>query len=223
MELHEQPLRLLRRAVHVVDAEVDRVLARLLRHVARIEVLVPVSPGLAAVVREPDADRRDRERDARRIARPGRDRVHAHAARARAPVGTRRLLPERLVQLPARAAVVALEEDARRAACVQVVVVLGGHDRPEALERLLGVLGELDAARLLPLGREVVGVEDLRPVERRGHAGERAARCARRASRTRPARRRNGATSPRMLAAVALEHEQALLRSDQKLSHCSPS
>ena len=40
------------------------------------------------------------ERDPRRVARPGRDRVHAHAAGAGAPVGPRRLLPERLVQLP---------------------------------------------------------------------------------------------------------------------------
>ncbi len=116
----------------------------------------------------------------------------------------------------------ALEEDAGRAAGVEVVVVLGGNDRPESLERLLGVLGELDAARLLPLGREIVGVEDLRPVERGRHARERApgARVARR-----ELDRLAGEVPRRHLEcpAVALEHEQALLRSDQKLSHCSPS
>ena len=183
-----------------------------------------MAPGLAAVVGEPDADRRDRERDARRVARPGRDRVHAHAACARAPIGARRLLPERLVELPARAAVVALEEDAGRAAGVEVVVVLGGHDRPEPLERLLGVLGELDAAR--PAATRPRDRRCRRSSARRTRTSRRrtCARCARRASRTPPARRRSARdVTSNGSPAVALEYEQAFLRSDQKLSHCSPS
>ena len=144
--------------------------------------------------------------------------MHAHAARAGAPVGPRRLLPERLVQLPGRAAVAALEEDAGRAACVQVVVLLAGHDRPQALERLLAVLGELDAVRLLPLAGEVVGVEDLRPVERGGDAREVAA-AARVAHRELDRLARECARRDLERAVVALEHEQALLRADEKLGH----
>src|SRR5262249_52751577 len=107
--------------------------------------------------------------------RPRCDRVHAHPARAGAPVRPRRLLPERLVQLPGLPAVEALEEDAGRAARIEMTVVLGRDDRPEPLERLLGSLRELDALGLLPLGGEIVGVEHLRPVERRRHTGEVAA------------------------------------------------
>ena len=192
---------------------------RLLGHVARVEVLVPVAPGLAAVVREPHADGRDGERDLRRIARPGRDRVHAHAACTRAPLRPRRLLPERLVELPRRASVVALEEDAGRAACVQVVVVLGGDDRPQPLERLLRVLGELDTAGLLPLARRIVGVEDLRPVEGGGDAGEQpaAARIARRELDRLAGEGARGHLE--RIARRPLEHEQALLRSDEQLRH----
>ena len=36
------------------------------------------------------------------------------------------------------------EEDARRAACIEMTFVLGGHDRPQPLERILGVLRELE-------------------------------------------------------------------------------
>ena len=99
-----------------------------------------------------------------------------------------------------------------------LVVVLGGHDRPESLEGLLGVFWELDPTGLLPLGREVVGMEDLRSVERGGHARERAAgaRVARREldGLTREVPRRD-----LECVTAALEDEQALLRSDQKLGH----
>ena len=153
VELHEEPLGLLRVPVHVVDAEGERVLAGLLGHVARVEVLVPVPPRLAAVVGEPDADRRDRERDAGRIARPRRDRVHAHAARARAPLGTGRLLPERLVQLPARAAVVALEEHARRAAGIEVPSSSAGTTVQSRSSGFSASSGSSRPLGLLPFGR----------------------------------------------------------------------
>ena len=135
VELHEQPLRAAGRAVEVVDAEVDRVALRLVREVAGDDALVAVAPRRAAVVGQPDADGRDREREPVRIARPRHDRVQAEPAAAGLPVRSRRVLPERALQLPRRAAVAALEQDARVAAGVQRAVVLAGDDDPDPLER----------------------------------------------------------------------------------------
>ncbi len=175
VELHEQPLRPGRGAMHVVHAEGEGVLPRVLGQVAGHQALVPVAPGPTAVVREPDADRRDAHRQLAGIARPGRDRVQAHASGAGSPLGSRRLLPERLVELPRRPAVTALEEHAGIAARVEMVVLDPRNDRPEPDQRLLLAFREREALGLLPLSGGIVGDEDLRPVEGRGHAGEVAA------------------------------------------------
>ena len=102
-----------------------------------------------------------------------------------------------LVELPGRAAVVALEEHARRAARVEMPVVLCRHDRPEPLQRQLRVLGQLDPGRLLPLGRTDRPCRRSSARRRRRSRMRRSGRCARRASRTRRARRRTRATSRR--------------------------
>src|SRR5262249_61861591 len=102
-----------------------------------------------------------------------------------------------------------------------VSVVLRWDDRPETLERLLGVLRQLEAVGLLPLAGEVVGVEDLRPVER-GRDGRQGATVPRVARREldRLAREVPWGDLERRTS-FALEHEQALLRSHQKPSHPS--
>ena len=123
-----------------------------------------------------------------------------------------------LVELPVHAAVAALEEDARRAARVEEPVLLAGDDRPDALERLLPVLGKLEALRLLPLACGVVRHEDLRPVERGRDAGEVAA-APRVADRELDRLAGERARGDLERAVVALEREQALLRSDEKLGH----
>ena len=68
VELHEQPLGLARRAPDVVDAVLDRVVARLLGQVVGLDARVRVAPRRAAVVGEPHADGRDRDEQARRVA-----------------------------------------------------------------------------------------------------------------------------------------------------------
>jgi hypothetical protein len=104
-----------------------------------------------------------------------------------------------------------------------VSVVLGGHDRPEPLERLLGVLRKLDAARLLPFGGEVVGVEDLGAVEGGGDACE-VPPAARVAGRELDGLAREVARGHlECRSGLALQYEQALLRSDEKLGHRSTS
>jgi hypothetical protein len=140
--------------------------------------------------------------------------VQAHAASAGRPFGARRLLPEPLVQLPGHSAVAALEEDARIAARVQEPVLLAHHDRPQPLERLLLLLGECDALGLLPLAGRVVGDEDLRPVPHGRHAGEVAA-APRVAHSELDGLAGERARGDLELAVIALEREQALLRSHQ--------
>jgi len=116
VELHEQALGPARRALEVVDAQLRRLLAALLRHVARHDSRVAAPPALAAVVGQPDAGRRDADGEPVRLAGPGRDRVQAQSAAAGLPVRPRRVIPEAAVDRPALAAVVALEQHARVAA-----------------------------------------------------------------------------------------------------------
>ena len=141
---------------------------------------------------------------------------------AGAPVGPGRVIPEPAVELPGGAAVTALEQDARVAAAVDEAVLLTRDDHPEALERLLLALRQLEALALLPLAGRVVRDPHLRAVEPRRHRREVApgARVARRVldrlARERPCR------DLERPACVALEHEQALPRAHQKLCHRSP-
>jgi len=58
--------------------------------------------------------------------------MQAHAAGARVPLRSRRLLPEPLVQLPVEAAVSALEENAGISARIEEAVFLSRSHRPEA-------------------------------------------------------------------------------------------
>ena len=68
----------------------------------------------------------------------------------------------------------ALEEHAGRSAGVEVIVVLGGDDRPETLERLLGVLRELETGGLLPLtGRVVRDLNSMKKLSLTGRHGTR--------------------------------------------------
>jgi hypothetical protein len=67
----------------------------------------------------------------------------------------------------------ALEQDAGITPCVQGPVGLAAGDDPDPLERLIAAFGQGDAVGLLPLRAWiVVRVEDLRPVEGRGHGRE---------------------------------------------------
>ena len=224
VELHEEAPRPGRCALDVVDAAACVLVGqRLLRQVARVEAGVAAAPAAPAVVAQPDPGRRDRHGEAVRIARPGADRVQAEAAAAGLPAGARGLLPEPGVDLPRRAAVGALEEDARVSPRVEDAVAGAAGDHPDPLERLLGALGQLDAVRLLPLaGGIAVGVEDLRPVERGGDAGQQppAARIAQREVDRLPGERarRDLELRPRL----PREQEDALLRANHQLRHLIP-
>ena len=176
VKLHEQPLGPGGGALEVVHAEVDRGRPRLLGQVVGDDALVAVAPRRAAVVGEPHAGGGDREREPVRIARPRRDRVHRQAAGVAPPARARRVLEQRPVELPRRAAVAAFEQHARVAAGPQPRAVLVAGDHPHALERLVAAPRQRDALRRLPLAAEqVVGEPDPRAPERRRDRGEQAA------------------------------------------------
>ena len=198
-----------------------------LREVARREAAVAAPPAAAAVLGQPHAGGRDRNREAVGISGPGADRVQAQAAAARLPFRARGLVPEALIDLPVGAAVVALEQHAGIGAHVQRARRLTGRDHPDALECLVAALGQRHALRLLPIRAGVaVGVEQLRPIEGRGHSREQAsaARVAQRVVNGLSGKRTGsdleavgGATT-----CLALEQEQTLLGPDNQLRHPQP-
>ena len=218
VKLQEQPLGVGRRALDRMDAEVVGLRLHLLGHVARDETRVAAPPGRAVILGEPDARRRDAEREAVGLAGPRHDRVDAQPAAAGLPVRPAGLVPQPLVDRPGLARVAALEEHAGIGACVEHVV-LAGDDRPHARQRGVLTLGQGQALGLRPLPADIVGVEDLRPVERRRHRRQHAAaagiahRVVDRIAGERP--RGLGELAPRL----ALEGKQALLRADEQLRH----
>ena len=129
------------------------------------------------------------------------------------------MLPQRLVELEAGAAVAALEQRAGVAAGVHRALALAGDDHPDPLERRVAALGQRDAAGLLPLAGGVVGVPELRPVERRGDRGVHPPgpgvpqRVLDRLAGEQPRR------DLERRARLPLEHDQALLRPHQQLGH----
>jgi hypothetical protein len=192
---------------------------RLLGQVARDEPLVAMAPRAAAVLGQPHADGGHREREPVRDRR-ARGRWSAGTGR-RLPASSRpgRVLPQRALQGPGRAAVGALEQDARVAAGVQGPVALAGHDHPDPLERRVPALGEGDALGLVPGAVGVLGPPELGPVEGRRHGGQQPAR-ARVAHGVLDglARERARPHGPRP-ASAPLEREQALLRAHEELRH----
>ncbi len=218
------------RALHVVHAQgrgVLRITRRRLWKVAGREATVAAPPGATSVLGQPHAGGRDRNCQAVGIARPGADRVQAQAATAGLPLGPRGLVPQPLVDLPAGAAVMALEQHAGVGAHIQRSGSLTRGYHPDALERLVPTFRERHALGLLPLGSGVaVRVEQLRTVERRGDGGEQspAARVAQCVIH-RLAGKRAGADLEAIVGAaarLALEQEQSLLGPDHQLRHPQP-
>src|SRR5262249_42123641 len=150
---HEHAVRLPGRPLHVMYAATGvLVLQRLLRQVARVEPLVAPTPGAAGVIAEPHPRRGNGDRELVGVPRPGADRIQAQPAAARLPMGSRGLVPESRVDLPAGSAVVALEQDAWVSSGVQGSVRLATGDDPDPLQRLIATVGQGDAVGLLPLG-----------------------------------------------------------------------
>ena len=112
-----------------------RALPRVLRKVQRLEPRVAGAPALAAVVAEPHARGRDADREAVGVPRPGADRVERQAAGARLPLGPGRHVPERPVQLPRLAVVLAAPERGRSGAGLEDARLLGRLDDPDAGDR----------------------------------------------------------------------------------------
>ena len=171
VELHEEPLGPRRRAVHVVDAERDRVLARLLRQVSRD---MPCCRCATSRRRHRSARRRPRRsRSPAGSGRPATGRSSAGTARRRrAPLGPRRLRPTARwfssqlsppSSLRNSAAGAPPAEHARRPRPGSITQIRSSAAPPSSGSR---------RRTPAPLAREVVGVEQLRPVERRRHARE---------------------------------------------------
>ena len=163
VELHVERVGLQRGPMHVVHAEGVRAIADILGQVARDEALVPSVPGGSGVLGDPHARRGDRDREPRRVVRPRADRVQAHAARARLPVGSRRLVPEAAVDGPGTPAVLASEERRRRDARPEHVRLDARLDDPDPLDRGVAIGRESRALRLLPLARGIHRVVYARP------------------------------------------------------------
>ncbi len=174
MELHEHPLRLLARAFDVVYAAARvLVLECVLGQISRVYPGVAAPPRLTAILAQPHARRRDGNGQPVRVSRPGADRVQAQTTAARLPVRAGGLLPQSRVDLPARSAVVALEQDSGVPARVHAPLGLTGGDHPDPLERLIATFRQRDSIGLLPFRvRIAVGEEDLGPVERGSHGRE---------------------------------------------------
>ena len=92
--------------------------------------------------------------------------MHAEATAAGLPLGARGMIPQPGVDLPVGPAVMTLEQHPGVTAGEQEPVGLTACDHPDPLKRLVPALGECHPLGLLPLTCCVVGVEDLRPVER---------------------------------------------------------
>src|SRR5664279_170852 len=132
-----------------------------------------IRSGWAAVLGQPHPGRRHGDGQLVGISRPRAYRVQAQPATPRLPTRARRLLPQPGVDLPARSAVVALKQHSGISPRIERATGLAAGDDPDPLEHLIATFGQGDAGGLLPLdARIVVGVEDLRTVERRGHGRE---------------------------------------------------
>ena len=136
-----------------------------------------------------------------------------------APVGSRRLLPERHVELPVEAAVTALEQHPWIAARVEQSVRLAGDDRPNPLQGGIAPLRQRKPLRLLPLAAGIVGDPELGAVER-GRDGREVAPAPPVAYRKLDRLAGKGSRSDlERASSLALQCEQTLLGAYEKLGH----
>ena len=163
--------------------------------------VVAVAPGRAAVVGEPDADGRDARARALSVARPRRDRVQAEPAAARAASPAASGAP----RAPRLSSQVAPPSRLSNSTPGSPPAYSRPSSSPGTITQIRSSAASPPSGSATPLACShspagIVGDADLRPVERRRHGREDAAACAGRASRTRPARRRTRARSPRTAA-----------------------